>query len=395
MLLGYKEYIITADGYMKLYNELLKNHLPAQNIIEKKGKLYLKLSYEYCKTFEEICKNNDLEYEISNEKGLHKIAKNYRKRIGLLVGFAVMVGIIIYMSNVVVNIQVLSDDDKLCEKVRTALTNAGITEGSFIPEINYTVAERSVRQQLDDISWVGITRKGSTLFIDIVENIPQAESTVHSLPSNLVACENAVIDRIDKIGGQVRIKPGSGVTKGDIIVSGEIAVYESKWVDGKEVIKKKTNYNRCKGNVYGNFERKITFFQSYDNRERYNTGNTDKVRSFNFFTWNIPLYRKMPDGYFTSHTQKKKFKLFGLDTPLGITETELTEYDFKTKKLNKEQAAAVLEQKFYKYEQNFLKDYKIKNRKVTVKAVKNGVYQTVDYKLYGVISKETEFFINK
>ena len=395
MLWGYKNYEIIGADYNKIYNFLLKENTGARDIEEKKDILYLKLSQEYSKKFEEFCQKNGYEFHVTNEKGLGKILKKLKKRPGLIAGFLVTLGLLAYFSNVVVDIRIQCDDKNTAEQIRQALYSEGITPGSYIPDMNFVVTERNVRRKIDDISWIGITRKGSVLIIDTVKNIPEPAPLKSRLPSNLTACEDAVIDKMEIKDGQVKYKKGDGVTKGDILVSGEVVTKKSSWVDGKEKIDTKVRYTRSIGNVYGTFERKVTFKQDFEIRKKCYTGKEENLSYFNFFSADIPLFSKIPYGYYTTDSKTKSLEIFGAKTPLGITECKLREYDFRTEKINEDTAREILGDKFYKYEQNFLKNYEIKDRKINTKMGKNSISQTVTYTLYGVISQETEFFINK
>lgn len=395
MLLGYREYEITGDGYQKLYRLIVSNKIPVRNMHEEKDILYLRLSAEYCKKFEKICSENGYNAQRKKAKGLVRFPKFARSRPGLIIGFVVVCAAMIYFSNIAVSIKVLNDNDVIKEKVITVLKDNGISAGTYIPGINYSVVERELRQSIDEISWAGITRKGSVLMVDVVENIDKPKSRKERLPSSLIASEDAVIDKLEVLDGQVKLGVGCGVCKGDTIVSGEVVTSKSSWVDGKEKIDTKTTYTRSIGKVYGTFERTVTFEQPMEDRQETLTGKTENLRTVNFFSAKIPLFFSAPKGYYKSQSSTVPINLLGIELPISVTNSRLEEYDFKATKFMEDECKEILEKKVYKYEQNFLKDYEIKDRQTEIQTEKNTVRETVTYKLYGVISKEVEFFINK
>lgn len=71
---------------------------------------------------------------------------------------------------------------------------------------------------------------------------------------------------------------GSGVTKGNIVVGGEIITSKSSWIDGKENIETKTSYARSKGKILGTFERTVTFTQPFEDKAEKTTGKRDTKR---------------------------------------------------------------------------------------------------------------------
>lgn len=395
MLFGYKKYKITGSEFSKLYKLISDYKIPVRNMTEKKDFLYITLSAEYCKQFEKLCIKNNYEFKVKSIKNLLKLITIVKGRPGLIIGTLIAIAGLTYLSNIAIDIKVLSDDKTICTKIYDKLNEQGINAGVYIPSINYNVVERELRKSIDEISWAGITRKGSVLMIDVVPNIEKPKSKKNRLPSNIIAVENAVIEKIETDDGQVLLGPKCGVIKGEKIVSGKIETVKTDWVNGIEKSETKTQYARCNGKAYGTFERVITVSQSYDNKKITNTGKQKNLHYIKFFSVNIPLFFSKPNGYFKSETSCEPINVFGIKLPISLKNCHISEYDFKPNKLSYEEAKEQLETKVYKYEKNFLKDYDICNRKVDIKKDKNGITETVTYQLYGIISKEVEFFIGK
>ena len=395
MIFGSADYKVFGDGYSKLLKEISRQNLPARNICEKKNCLFLSLSSEYCRYFEKLCVKLNYEYERTDIHGALKFIDFIKKRAGLVAGLVFICGMLTYLSNIAVNFEVLSDNEVICKKIYDVLEDEKITSGCWIPDINYPVIERSLQKHIDEISWAGITRQGNKLIIDVVENIPAPKGFKTRLPSNLVACEDGVIEELDILDGQVKIGVGSGVTKGDIVVGGEIVTVKTSWDTGVEVTETNISYARSMGSVKGTFERVMTFDQPFEERYEKLLENEKSFKYLNFFSADIPLFNKIPEGYYKSTSECEKLKIFGAEIPLGITDIHLQEYDFGTKIFTEEEALELASDKAYNYEQNFLADYEIRDRKTEKKITDSGVELTVTYTLYGEMCKESEFFITK
>lgn len=380
---------------VRLYKAVIKYRIPARGMLEKNGILTMRLSHEYCFRFECVCGEIGCEFVRTGEHGLLKFCRMAAKRPGIIAGVAVSAALAVYFSNVVVRFEVLTEDEAVKSKIMTVLSDEGITAGTYIPDINYTVAERALKKQVEEICWAGISRDGNTLIIDVIDNIPAPKGFKTRLPCNLIACEDGVIEKLDILDGQVRLCVGSGVTKGDIIVSGEVVTVTSDWTSGKEIVTTDIDYTRSIGKVYGTFERVMVFEQPFEQRTEVSTGREETVRYFDFFNAEVPLFSKMPDGYFKNSDKVYSPKIFGMTVPIALRERKLSEYDFKTKILSEDEAKALAGEQAYRYEQNFLKDYEIKDRQCKTEVTDSGVKQTVTYTLYGVMSKESEFFIPK
>ena len=395
MTLGYKNYKVTGGGYTKLYRLVMKEKIPVRNMREKKDCLYLTLSVEYCGEFERLCIENGYETEVLKQKGMINVFSFFKRRIGFVAGGIVVLGLCLYLSNIALRFDVLCDDEAICKSVMDVLADEGIKAGSYIPDINLVVVERALKQNVDGISWAGITVKGNSLIIDVVEEIEKPKIEYERLPTNLVACENGVIEKLEVFGGQVLLGVGCGVTKGDIIVSGEVVETESTWIDGKENIDVDTSYVRSKGQIYGTFERTVTFEQPFEDEKEYVTDNVIEKNFLTFFDAEIPLFLNSPKGYYSSEESENKLNFFGRELPIGIKKLCLTEYDFETTTYDEEQALELAQDKAYRYEENFLSNFEIKDRQSEEEITETGAKLTVTYTLYGVMSREVEFFVNK
>jgi len=395
MILGSVDFKVFGDGYAKLLKEISKRNVPARDICENGSYLYLRLSAEYCGYFERLCRELNYECERIEIYGALKFLRFIKKRAGLAAGLVFTCGMLAFLSNIAVSFEVLSDNEIICEKIYDVLESEEITPGCWIPDLNYPVIERALQKHIDEISWAGITRQGNKLIIDVVENIPAPKGFKTRLPSNLVACEDGVIEELDILDGQVKIGVGSGVTKGDIVVGGEVVTVKTSWDTGVEVTETNISYARSMGSVKGTFQRVMTFTQPFEERCEKLLDNKKSVTYLNFFSADIPLFTKMPEGYYKSTSECERLKIFGAELPLGTTKVNLQEYDFSTKFLTEEQALELASDKAYNYEQNFLTGYEIKDRKAEKKVTDSGVELTVTYTLYGEMCKESEFFIAK
>lgn len=395
MIFGYIDYVITGDSFTKFYRRIMSKKLPVSKMCEKNGKLTLRMPAEHCKALERLCDELGLEYTATKRHGSFVLAKRFFGRGGLVIGTAAVMLSCFYLSNVVVRFDILSDDENIRKGVMSVLKEEGVETGTYIPSIDLIVTERALKQKVEGISWAGITRKGDTLIIDVIETEGDTKRESNRYPSNLVACENGVIEKIEVYDGLLKIPVGSGVTKGDIVVGGEIITSKSSWIDGKENVETKTSYARSKGKILGTFERTVTFTQPFEDKAEKTTGKRDTKRFFTVFDADIPLFFSKPEGYWKNEQRYSPLSLFGLEMPFGITTCELEEYKFSQDTLTEQQALDAVHEKAYLYEENFLSDYEIKDRQVEDNVTEDGVTATVTYTLYGELCREVEFFIKK
>ena len=388
-------YIVKGGSAAKLYRLIGETRLNAADMCEKQDGVRLTIPMYNKRCFLRLCRQNGFEAEKTGEGDMVRAVRRIVKRPALIISLLLVFAVLIYLKDIVMRFDIMTDDDKLRTEIMNVLKEEGVCAGSYIPDIDLVVVERALKQRVAGISWAGITRKGNSLIIDIVENIPAEKGSYSRFPSNLVAKENAVVDKVLLLDGQLKTVVGSGVRKGDIIVSGIVERTKTTWKDGKQNVESFVRYTNAIGTVEGTFERTVVFEQALDDVVKKETGNVYKQRYLHLFSADIPLFFKAKTGDYYSDNELSSAKLAGRTLPFGIRTLTLREYDRKPVHYSLQQAQQLAEQKCRKYEQNFLEEYKIKDKKVSVKSDEKCVRIEVTYKLYGNICEQAAFFIKK
>ncbi len=395
MSLGTISYEIIGDSYEKLYKYIMEQNIPCKNVTEIKGVLYLETSV-WCKSvLEEEFNKLSFEYKITKKKGLFFILKKIISRKGLVLGGITALIISFIASNLMLNLEILCEDEEIRKDITAVLHENGIATGSFMPSINCAVIERELKQKVNGISWAGITCDGSTLIIDVVENVDKPESRKIRLPCNLVAKYDAVVDKIEVYDGQLVTTVGSGVSKGDILVSGTVITEKISYENGKEIKEVSQKYARSLGKIYGTFTLKQTFSQPFEAVEQVIDDKAVNKSYLKIFDADIPLFISKEEGTYSETSSTNMFSIFGFELPVGITHTELYKISSKEVTYTEEQAFELAYEQAERYENNFLEEYEIKDVSYSENITENGVEVTVEYTLYGDICQEVEFFINK
>ncbi len=394
MTLGSIEYLVTGTDYARFYSGITKDKLVFRDMHEEHESISVTVPVGYCKRFETHCKDSCCAFQKSGSNGIPKICRDIIKRPGLLAGALLTVMLMAYYSNVILRIDIDTDDPAVRDKISDVLAEDGVKAGAYLPDIDLVLEERSLKQKIDDAAWIGITRTGSGIAVDIIKTEEADKGITIGMPCHLVACEDGVIEEVELLDGQLLKCIGSGVTKGDIVVSGKMISESSEWTDKGETVTSKTRYVRSLGKVKGTFTRTEEFRQLYDTEIITLTGNHSTLRYLNIFSAEIPLFLKIPDGNFsTAHEEKHYPEINGYMLPFGMTEIELDETDTRSQLLTEDEAFSEAEKLAYNYENNFLKNYEILDRECIKSSDADGVTLTVTYTLYGDLCRESDFFI--
>ena len=118
------------------------------------------------------------------------------------------------------------DDDILLRFVNALDVNYGTKKDS----IDIQMLEEEIREYFDGISWVSVRIIGTELVVNVKENY-SADSMVSDIPEtvcdNLYAGTSGTIVKMITRKGVPQVKVGSEVMAGDILVSGEVPIFDN------------------------------------------------------------------------------------------------------------------------------------------------------------------------
>ena len=185
---------------------------------------------------------------ILERTGFPFFLKKYKKRNSFFVGFVVCIIIIFSFTSFVWNIEIKGNSSYSTENLLAFLNAMDIKEGTKVKDIDCKLISNKIRHNFNDIIWVSTSINGSQLIIQIKENEDFKKMEMNSnndTPYDILAEDDFQVSRIIIRKGIIQVNTGDYVHKGDILVSGNIPIYN----DAKEVI----SYQSCvsDADIYG------------------------------------------------------------------------------------------------------------------------------------------------
>ena len=159
----------------------------------------------------------------------------------LIIFIAIGIMLLIFLSNVIFNVEVIHNDKDLRNLIINELENYNIKKYKFKKNYNeiQNIKNDILNKYQDKIEWLEIEEKGTSYIIRVEPRIiPNNEVSYEK--QNVVAGKSAVIKKIIAKSGEVIKNLNTYVNKGDIIISGNIYLNE----EVKDVVK-------ADGIVYG------------------------------------------------------------------------------------------------------------------------------------------------
>lgn len=364
----------------------LAHNIKFKGLHTANGSLYVTVKKSDEKYVTELASSLGMTPEIISKHGIGYFVMRYSKRTGILIGAVISFLIILFLSNIVMSIEISGNKTLSDDEIMTMLSDSGITYGSFIPPINFRTAEKELLTSSDKIAWAAVRRSGFRVIVEISEAAAVPRVYSNDQPSNIVSMYDAQITSIRVYSGMLMPMMGDTVRSGEILISGVV----SKKFEG--------TYNvRAIGEIRGQYRKEISFTQPFEDviqlAEEPFSNRYLKIFGKSF---SLPGNEKVGGRYeFTRSTEYVDF--LNLTLPIAVTTVDITPFAEENVTYTQAQAEEIIAKKISDYENNFLsgEDIDVIEKSVERSADENGVTVSVTYLLEGNIGIEKPFFPDK
>ena len=204
-----------------------------------------------------------------------------------LMGAALITVLVISQSFFVKTIEVSGYRGIPESELRNCLNEAGISEGAYIPGIEWNEAKEKIYHDFPQITWVRLVYDGRKIFLDISEGKMNSEDEEASLEKeereereyycNIVADYSGYIEKIGSYRGLALAEEGDYVRKGQVLISGyvpiEATVYSEDWP--------KEYFVRAAGDITMIIPYRLNFNQERYVRNQYGKADSDNNQIIN------------------------------------------------------------------------------------------------------------------
>lgn len=185
--------------------------------------LEMKATIEGFKALKEIVKKVGCRVEIIEKKGLPFIMYRLKYRKMLAFGFLIFFGIIIFLSSLIWDIEIIGNEKVRTEDIMKILEKGNIKNGIIKYKIDKDYTKHLLLNEFDTFSFLSIEIKGTKLIIEIKEQDLPPEKIDMDTPCNVVATKKGVIVKAIARNGKAVVRKGDVVKKGQILISGLIS----------------------------------------------------------------------------------------------------------------------------------------------------------------------------
>ncbi|MBR2712428.1 MAG: sporulation protein YqfD [Bacilli bacterium] len=242
-------------------------------------------------------------YELSiiSFKGIKGYANKIKKNKIIIFSFIIGLCILIFLSNIIFNIEIESDNRELRDLIRKELISYKMEKYKFRKSFKAVekIKKNIKNKYKDKIEWLEIKNVGTKYIVYIVERKIDKKKETEEFYS-IVSNKSCVIRRISVEKGISLVNKGDYVSKGDILISSDI-IYD-------EEVKNRVT---AKGKIYGECWYKVRVEYPLDYTEKKYTNKKRIVPFIRIGSKYIELFNY--DNY-------KRYNLFSYKEKIGNIE---------------------------------------------------------------------------
>ncbi len=293
-----------------------------------------------------IVKKTKTKVVLMEKKGLPFHMRKWKKRKAFIFSSVICLSLLYILSLFLWDVKLVSDGQLTHEMLLVFLQDHNVTYGSYKKNIDINEIEKKIREEFPFVVWTSCRLEGTRLFVYVKENEQMSEemAEVEKEACNLCATVSGKVVSIVTRTGIPQVKEGDEVKKGEVLVSGEVPVYNDD-----ETIKE---YMYVCADADVRLETTLTYEKklNLDYQKKVYTGRKKKTYYFRLFK-NSFSTSKLPDykayDIVTDLKQAKLLEDFYL--PIYYGEITYLEYTNEEYEYSKNDAETVLTYDFEKF----------------------------------------------
>lgn len=205
----------------RFLNRIVRAHIPVWQAERLAGNmLIVSMPASRFKQMRHLCRQQGWHVSVVERLGFPFFVARLIRRKALVAG-AVMALIALYVaSGHVWFVQVSPTVDVSTTRILAVAEQAGLRPGVRKESFDPKEVQRTLLLQLDELSWVGVSVRGTLAVIEVAER-SQLDPQL-TRPGDIVAARDGIIHRITVSQGYPLVAVGDTVRRGDLVISGFI-----------------------------------------------------------------------------------------------------------------------------------------------------------------------------
>lgn len=221
-LFGYVVFTGTGGFPERFLNLCVRYHIPLWDLQSTGTQFTGKTSVRAYKHIRPAAFRSGVRLRIVEKCGLPFFSARNRKRIGLVVGFAVTALLLAVLSGHIWSIEIVGNVDVPKAEIEQTVQSLGLHIGLRRSAVESEALADGLLREMPALSWAAVNVDSCKAVVEVREAIARPEILDTQTPSNVVAGEDGVLTALEVFSGTAALPVGSAVLKGDLLISGVV-----------------------------------------------------------------------------------------------------------------------------------------------------------------------------
>lgn len=168
-----------------------------------------------------IAKRSGMTIRAEEKYGLPFFLRRNKARLALPIAAAALAVLAVFLSGFVWSIDSAGCEKVSREEVLAAMETLGLRPGVWRKSLDISALGQAGQHLLSGrVSWLGVQLNGTRAVVEVHDYIDRGEDLTFGAPANLVADFDGLLLSLQAHSGKPAARVGSGVCKGDLLISG-------------------------------------------------------------------------------------------------------------------------------------------------------------------------------
>ncbi len=343
LLRGYVEIMVTGAFPERLLNLCAQNRLQFWRLdwIDETSFTF-RIALQDRKRLDELAQRSMCDLSERGRRGAAVVAEGMlRRRWGFLLGVAVCVLAVSWLSRFILVIEVSGNETVPTAVILSQLQRVGVRPGTYGPAIAQREAANAALLGLPELSYMAINIYGTRAEVIVHEAEKVPEILDEDVPADVVASADGIIEDIHADSGRAMFADGDVVAKGEVLISGTLDLMEPEGgaVDlGYLVV-------RAAGNVTARTWRTLEETMPLTTQVKEYTGEERRGYSAKILWFDLDFFQNssISQGRYDKITETTELTLFDRTMPAALTTVTCRGYTLREEPVDREEAVARME----------------------------------------------------
>lgn len=344
---GYYSILVSGYGAERFINLCKVKNIYLWDLQMSHNEFCMKIAKADYESLDEIVNKTGVKVDILQKYGLPFLLMGKNNRIFYMVFLCLAITLVFVTNLFVWEIEYEGNYSITKEQLGDFLKEYDVDEGMPKSKVSYEILEENLRKEFPIIKWCSVALSGNTLFVRIEENSLLKEDEQVSMDfvySDIVAEEDGIVKSLMVRNGLAMVKIGDTVTKGQILVTGAVPIYDDS------LFIKAYHYYDADADI--TIETNMSYEESLDEiylKKEY-TGRSRETSYIKIKNTDIHLPFQPGFAYYDTYTTTHQLSFFkSLNLPVYYGIHEAREYYLVEQKYTEEEVVEIFNKKLSNY----------------------------------------------